>query len=141
MQEGFPTSPCILDLGPHGSSCWAVPQPRLFCPIGSSTHTSRTGSSEFPTFIITRQFGPSGGRVSSLTQYSCIARILIPLHGATVRGRWSGKSNTFCVWGKVQAPLLLREQAWTQILFSFAEPVAAGKKNGKTLVGCAQKTS
>jgi hypothetical protein len=36
LREGFPTSPCILVLGLRGNSCWAVPQPRLFCPNGSS---------------------------------------------------------------------------------------------------------
>ncbi len=28
LQEGFPTSPCILDVGLHGNCWWAIPQPR-----------------------------------------------------------------------------------------------------------------
>jgi hypothetical protein len=38
-----------------------------FASVGSSTHASQTGSSEFLAISNTGHFGPSGGKVSSLT--------------------------------------------------------------------------
>ncbi len=72
-----------------------------FAPSVLSTHTSQTGSSEFPTFIYTRQFGPSGGRVSSLTWYCKNNDSITQCYG--VRG-WSRKLDIFLHMGKCISP-------------------------------------
>ncbi len=107
-----------------------------FAPSDLSTHAFWTGSSEFPTFINTRQFGPSGEKAV----WHGIARVPILLHGAMVRGGGAGNLIPFA-YGKMCRPHSCLAKVRTWILFSFAEPEAAGRQNGKTWVGCAQKTS
>ncbi len=64
-KRGFQFSPCMLDVGLRGSSWWAVPQPRLFRSVSSSTYVSQTGSSEFLAISDTGHFGLSGEKVFS----------------------------------------------------------------------------
>ncbi len=127
VQEGFPTSPCILVLGLHGSSCWAVPQPRLFCPLDLQRTHLRLGvvnSLQSATQDILDHLGQG---------FSGVNMVLLPisLHSATVQVGGVGNWIPFA-YGEMRRLHFCCAKAQIQIQYSFAEPVAASRQNAKT---------
>jgi hypothetical protein len=101
-----------------------------FAAIGSSMHASQMGSNEFLFISKIRHFGPSGGRILA-DQRGIATNSIKQCYGA--RG-WSGKLGYLLHMGEMHKPHSCCAKARTRIQNSFAEPVAAGKQNGKTRV-------